>query len=100
MEYGRVYFLKYPFFYDLYREPVIKRESGWFMKKLLYSALLCIGMLSSSQIISKGNCPYTLIDCQKCCKMGRFVTSECCYACNNCCMYNDESCAECKDYPT
>jgi hypothetical protein len=72
------------------------------MKNIIYCLLLFASMLNVSQLMSNctnGRCPYSTIDCSQCCRAGRSVSAECCAACNNCCMYNDESCAECKDYP-
>lgn len=40
------------------------------------------------------------VDCEKCCKEGRFVSRECCEQCGGCDMYSDEGAAECRDYPT
>lgn len=75
------------------------------MKKLIVKCIvLCLAVFNIFQITSRncanGDCPYTNIDCSECCRAGRTVSPECCAACNNCCMYNDEACAECKDYPT
>jgi hypothetical protein len=39
------------------------------------------------------------INCEECCRQGRFVSRECCIKCNACTMYNDGAAAECNDYP-
>ena len=40
------------------------------------------------------------IDCQECCRQGRFASEECFRKCGGCCAYSDEACAEYNDFPT
>ncbi|MEX0940010.1 MAG: hypothetical protein WDZ41_01490 [Candidatus Babeliales bacterium] len=41
------------------------------------------------------------VDCEECCKKGRWVSKECCTECNNCeVVGSDESTAECQDVPS
>ncbi len=39
------------------------------------------------------------IDCQECCKEGRFVSTECSRHCNQCDIYDDSGAAESRDFP-
>ncbi len=64
------------------------------MKMISYFFLLAV---STGALIAE--CPYETIDCAECCQSGHAVSSECCKYCNGCYMYNDQACAECKNYP-
>lgn len=72
------------------------------MKKSLFLKLFAFAVLFSTcnvmqfTIIKAGEA----IDCEKCCKQGRFVDAACCKACNGCDMYGgDQTAQECRDFP-
>lgn len=74
-----------------------------YIKKLAIIGILVLNpftmvKISSYSYCPDGDCPFTEIDCAKCCSAGRFVSDECVRACN-CSMFNDDAWAESKDFP-
>jgi hypothetical protein len=84
---------------------VIPRKGGYIMENRKKLMKLMLIMIMSSPIFTMQakqcvgqNCPYSNIDCDQCCKAGRFVSDECVRACN-CAKRNDSAWAESKDFP-
>jgi len=59
-------------------------------------ALLATAPAQAEDCAATGTC----INCEECCKAGRFVSRECCTQCNGCTMWSDEGTRECADFPS
>ena len=90
---------KLPYNQSELRKRVLQMKN--YIKKLALLGIFGFNIFSIVHIKSfcpDGNCPYTEIDCAKCCSAGRFVSDACCRACN-CKLWNDDAGAECNDFP-
>lgn len=66
---------------------------------IIVLSTLCV-FTSYAQNCPDGNCAYTQINCEECCKAKTGVSPECCAACNNCMLYDDGGRSGCKDFPS